>query len=281
MKVTYYPGCSLESTASDYDASIHAVAKMLDIELEEIEDWNCCGSSAAHSLDHDLSLALSARNVARAEALGQNVVVPCALCFNMLKTAENALLQGPVGDYSFSGNIEIKDLLDFMASAEVLDKFKKMVEKPLKGLRAVCYYGCQVNRPPKITGHADFENPQDMDRVVKACGATAVDWPFKTDCCGASHAVANPEVAYELVGRLYDMALAFEADCFVVSCQMCQANLDMYQDKIGRARDKKYDLPVFYFTELMGLSAGNPDAPKWLKRHFVDPTPLLKRLELL
>jgi heterodisulfide reductase subunit B len=121
----------------------------------------------------------------------------------------------------------------------------------------------------------------DMDRVVKACGAEAIDWPFKTDCCGASHAVARPDLVDELVGRLYDMAVAVGAECLVVSCQMCQANVDMYQDRIGKVRGKTYDLPVFYFTELMGLAAGLPDAPKWLGRHFVDPRPLLRKLGLL
>ena len=121
----------------------------------------------------------------------------------------------------------------------------------------------------------------DMDRLVEACGATAVDWPFKTDCCGASHAVARQDLVYELVGRLFDRAVAQGADCFVVSCQMCQANLDMYQEKISQARGRKYQIPVFYFTDLMGLAVGHPDVPKWLSRHFVDPIPLLNHLELL
>jgi heterodisulfide reductase subunit B len=120
-----------------------------------------------------------------------------------------------------------------------------------------------------------------MDRILATCGASALDWPFKTDCCGASHAVARQDVVYELVGRLYDRALAQGAQCIVVSCQMCQANLDMYQEQIGQIGGKKVDLPVFYFTELMGLALEHPDASKWLSRHFVDPLPLLNQLELL
>lgn len=281
MRVSYYPGCSLEATASDYEASIEAVTKLLDIELSEIEDWNCCGASAAHSLDHELAIQLSARNLSRAEGVGLDVVVPCALCFNRLKSAEKELLAGHASDYSFSGKIQVKDLLEFLSSAEVLSKFQEKIVKPLQGLKAVCYYGCQANRPPKVVDRKDHENPMDMDRVVKACGAEAIDWPLKTDCCGASHAVARPDLIDELVGRLYDMAVGVGADCLVVSCQMCQANVDMYQGRIGQVRGKPYDLPVFYFTELMGLAADLPDAAKWLQRHFVDPVPLLKKLELL
>ena len=281
LKVTYYPGCSLESTASDYNASIQALTGMLGIELSEVEDWNCCGSTSAHSLNHDLSVSLSARNVVRAEASGRDLIIPCSLCFNRLKTAEKALREGTIQDPRFSGHIRIRDLLDFMSSAEVLDRFSKLVTKPLKDLKAVCYYGCQGYRPPEITGRADWENPKDIDRVITSCGATALDWPFKTDCCGASHAVARQDVVFELVGRLYDRAMAQGAQCFVVSCQMCQANLDMYQEKISQARGRKYHLPVFYFTELMGLAVGHPEVSKWLSRHFVDPLPLLKELELL
>jgi heterodisulfide reductase subunit B len=281
MRVGYYPGCSLEATASDYEASIEAVAELLDIELSQIEDWNCCGATAAHSLDHELAIQLSARNLANAEKAGLDVVVPCALCFNRLKSSEKALLAGHASDYQFSGKIQVTDLLEFMSSAEVLEKFQTKIVKPLTGLKAVCYYGCQANRPPKVVDRRDHENPMDMDRVVKACGAEAIDWPFKTDCCGASHAVARPDLLDELVGRLYDMAVAVGAECLVVSCQMCQANVDMYQDRIGKVRGKTYDLPVFYFTELMGLAAGLADAPKWLKRHFVDPSPLLRKLQLL
>jgi heterodisulfide reductase subunit B2 len=281
LTVSYYPGCSLESTASEYNASIRAVASMLQIELAEMEDWSCCGSTSAHSLNHDLSVALSARNVVQAESKGRDLVIPCALCFNRLKTAEKALKQGPVDDFTFSGSIRVRDLLDFLSSPEVLSRLAGVIKKPLKNLKAVCYYGCQAFRPPEITDRPDWENPTDMDRVVQACGATALDWPFKTDCCGASHAVARQDLVFELVGRIYDRALAQGAQCFVVSCQMCQANLDMYQDKIGQARGKNYNLPVLYFTELMGLAAGHPDAPKWLSRHFVDPLPLLRQLELL
>lgn len=281
MRVGYYPGCSLGATASDYTRSIEAVAQLLDVQLIEVEDWNCCGASAAHGLDHALSINLSARNLNLAERLGLDVVVPCSLCFNRLKTAEKALLSGSRSEYPFSGNIQVLDLSEFMAEPQLLGAFVEKVVNPLKGLKAVCYYGCLSSRPPKVTGQTDFENPMSLDRMVKACGAEALDWPYKADCCGASHAVPRLDLVDHLVGRLCDMALAVGAQCLVVRCQMCQANVDMYQDRVNRQQGKEYNLPVLYFTELMALASGLPCVAGCLKRHFVDAVPLLKRLDLM
>jgi heterodisulfide reductase subunit B len=278
MKITYYPGCSLEGTAVDYAASIAAIAALLNVELMELFDWNCCGASSAHSLNHALALTLPARNLALAAAAGRDVVAPCALCFNRLKVAEKAL-QGPEGEelgIPYHGGIKIWDLLDYLTQKDFLEALAAKVVHPLTNLHAVCYYGCLAARPPAVTDHRDYENPQNMDRLLPVLGAGSIDWSFKTDCCGAGLAVARPDIIDVLVQRLYDRALASGAECFVVSCQMCQANLDLSQERIARKVGKDYYLPVFYFTELIGLAAVHPDAPKWLARHLVDPMPLLK-----
>jgi len=278
MKITYYPGCSLEGTAVDYAASIAAIAALLDVELMELFDWNCCGASSAHSLSHDLALTLPARNLALAEAAGRDVVAPCALCFNRLKVAEKAL-HGPEGaelGIPDHGGIKIWDLLDYLTQKVFLEALTPKVVHPLTNLNAVCYYGCLAARPPAVTDNMDYENPQNMDRLLQVLGAGSIDWSFKTDCCGAGLAIARPDIIDVLVQRLYDRALASGADCFVVSCQMCQANLDLSQERISRKFGQDYYLPVFYFTELIGLAVGHPDAPKWLARHLVDPMPLLK-----
>jgi heterodisulfide reductase subunit B2 len=278
MKVSYYPGCSLEGTALDYAASIAGVTPLLDMELEEIEDWNCCGATAAHSINHKLSLALPARNLARAEKAGHDVVAPCALCFNRLKMAEKALLSPEGADLgvSYGGSIKIWDLLDYLAQPSILKTLAPKVVKPLRDLKAVGYYGCMVARPPKITDKTDYENPQNMERLLKVLGATPLDWPYKTDCCGAGLAVSRPDIIDTLVQRLFDRALRAGAECFVVSCQMCQANLDMSQERISKKTGKPYYLPVLYFTELIGLALGHPEVKKWLAMHLVDPIPLLK-----
>ena len=278
MKITYYPGCSLEGTAVDYAASIGAIAALLDVELMELFDWNCCGASSAHSLSHDLALTLPARNLALAEAAGRDVVAPCALCFNRLKKAEKAL-QGPEAEelgVSYQGGIKIWDLLDYLTQDSFLKALAPKVVHPLTNLHAVCYYGCLAARPPAVTDNLAYENPQNMDRLLQVLGAGSIDWSFKTDCCGAGLAIARPDIIDVLVQRLYDRALASGAECFVVTCQMCQANLDLSQERISRKFGQDYYLPVFYFTELIGLAVGHPDAPKWLARHLVDPMPLLK-----
>jgi len=282
MKVSYYPGCSLEGTARDYEESIQAICKDLEIELEELPDWNCCGATAAHSLNHQAAISLSGRNLVIAEKMAQDMVVPCPLCFNRLKTAEKALLGDDRGQfqYTFRGSIKIWDMANFISQSEILNRIKSRIKKPLKGLKVVCYYGCMSSRPPKITDAEDCENPVSMDRILKTLGAEVIPWSYKTDCCGASHVIARPDLVFKLVGKLYQKADQVGADCFVVSCQMCQANLDMYQEKIAREINKDVYFPIFYFTELIGLALDNPGVKTWLSRHFVDPMRLLSEKEL-
>ena len=280
MKVSYYPGCSLEGTAIDYAASIAGAAQLLNLELEELEDWNCCGATAAHSINHRLALELPARNLALAEAAGRDVVVPCALCFNRLKVAEKALLGPQSGELgvSFRGGLKIWDLLDYLTQEPYLKEVAGKVLRPLTGLKAVGYYGCLVARPPAVTDKTDAENPSNLERLLAVLGAEPLDWSFKTDCCGAGLAVARPDIIDTLVERLYERALRAGAECLVVSCQMCQANLDLPQKRIAQKSGKDYYLPVFYFTELLGLALGHPEAAAWLDKHLVDPKPLLRRI---
>jgi heterodisulfide reductase subunit B len=177
---------------------------------------------------------------------------------------------------AYHGGIKIWDLLDYLTQTALLEALASKVVAPLKNLQVVSYYGCLVARPPAVTGKTDYENPQNMERLLKVLGASPIDWSFKTDCCGAGLAVARPDIIDTLVQRLYERALAAGAECFVVSCQMCQANLDLAQERISRKFGKDYYLPVFYFTELIALALGHPEAPKWLAQHLVDPMPLLK-----
>jgi len=283
MRVSYYPGCSLEGTAVDYAASIAGVASLLNLELAELEDWNCCGATAAHSIHQRLALELPARNLALAQAAGLDLVAPCALCFNRLKVAEKALL-GPMGKelgINYRGGLKIWDLLDFLTQESYLHQIAAKVVKPLTGLKAVSYYGCLVARPPKVTDKGDYENPRNLEKLLTVLGATPLDWSFKTDCCGAGLAVARPDIIDTLVTRLYERALRAGAECFVVSCQMCQANLDLPQRRISRKTGRNYYLPVFYFTELIGLALDHPEVPRWLTAHLVNPRPLLTKLGLL
>ncbi|MGQ9687178.1 MAG: CoB--CoM heterodisulfide reductase iron-sulfur subunit B family protein [Desulfobaccales bacterium] len=283
MKVTYYPGCSLEGTAKDYAASVAAVCQALGVELFELADWNCCGATAAHAIDQEAAIALAGRNLALAEKAGRdNLVVPCPLCFNRLKTAAKAL-QGDKGKkrpYFFHGEVKIFDLADFLAQEQLLQRLAALVRRPLRGLMAVCYYGCMASRPPEITDAPDHENPTSMDRILRQIGVEVKPWSYKTDCCGASHLIARRDIVFRLVGRLYDKAAEAGANCMVVSCQMCQANLDLYQHQIMQELGRSYRLPIFYFTELMGLALGLAEARQWGEMHFVPTGPLLAKVGL-
>jgi heterodisulfide reductase subunit B2 len=280
MKVSYYPGCSLEGTAADYAASIAAITPLMDVELAELEDWNCCGASAAHSINHQLALELPARNLALARKTGLDLVVPCALCFNRLKAAEKAESHSGRAAEPINGG-KVWDLLEFLTQKSFLTDLRQKIVRPLTGLKAVGYYGCLASRPPDITDKTDYENPEDLERLLQVLQAEPLDWSFKTDCCGAGLAMSRPDLIDTLVGRLYDRALAAGAECFVVACQMCQANLDLSQGRINKNTGKSYYLPVFYFTELIGLALGHPEAAGWLARHLVDPRPLLRHKGLL
>lgn len=272
MKVGYYPGCSLHGTAKDYEQSIKAVCNMLSIELHEIEDWNCCGASAAHSINSRAGVGLPARNLEIAGKSHKDILVPCPLCFNRLKTAQKELQKTKDEfDFSIPEDLKVWDLADFLSQDSMMDEIKKRVKVSLNGLKVVCYYGCMTSRPPKVTDSKRWEDPLSMDRIVECLGGEPIQWSYKTDCCGASHLVPRPELVHELVGRLYREAKRAGAECIVVSCQMCQANLDMPQDTIMRKLKLDWRVPIVYFTELMGLSMGHRDVEKWFKKHFIDP----------
>ncbi len=213
MKVSYYPGCSLEGTAADYAASIAAITPLMDVELAELEDWNCCGASAAHSINHQLSLELPARNLALARKTGLDLVVPCALCFNRLKAAEKAEPR-PVQAAAPANGGKVWDLLEFLTQKSFLDVVRKKTVRPLFGLKAVGYYGCLASRPPDVTDKADYENPEDLEHLLQVLQAEPLDWSYKTDCCGAGLAMSRPDLIDTLVGRLYDRALAARGGVF-------------------------------------------------------------------
>ncbi|MGQ9676789.1 MAG: CoB--CoM heterodisulfide reductase iron-sulfur subunit B family protein [Chloroflexota bacterium] len=280
----YYPGCSLHGMAREYDHSARLVCQALGIGLNEVEDWVCCGSSSAHSVSHLLSVALPAYNLQLAEKMGLPLAVPCAACFGRLKTAEHelkdekALAQvNEIIDGDFKNSVEILPLMGVFATEERLSKIQAAVTRPLTGLKVASYYGCLLVRPPKVVDLGeDVENPQMMDRIVQAVGAEPVEWPFKTECCGAFMVLPRPDVLHELSHRILSMAKAAGADCLVTACPMCQSNLDMRQGEIEAKYREKLGLPILYFTQLIGLAMGMSARELEFGKHFVAVEPLLK-----
>ena len=277
MRFSYYPGCSLHSTGKEYGESTEAVCQALGIELVEIPDWNCCGASAGHSLNHELAIQLSGRNLLLAQKQGMDIAVPCSACYHNLKQADEELkadadkrqeLEQVVG-IQFTGNVQARHLLDVVYHDVGVENIRPMVKKPLQGLKVVPYYGCLITRPPHTDGFDSVEQPQSMDRLLETCGCEVMKWSYKTDCCGASLSLPQSGIVVDLVKKLINKAKQAGADCIVTACPMCQANLEMRQDETN--------MPVLYFTEVLGLALGIKDANKWLKRHLINPINLLGR----
>ena len=278
MRFSYFPGCTDHSSSLEYGLSTHEVFKTLGVELVEIEDWNCCGAAATHSLNRLLSFCLPARNISKAQsAQAGPLVVPCAGCFSYLKRTEYILKNDEAGrkeieeivGFTYEPSLEILALMDVILNRIGLEKVKEKVKKPLKGLKTACYYGCALVRHPKITQLDDPENPQYLDRLMKSLGAEPVEWSYKTDCCGADLAMTYSDVVEKLVGKIVSMAKEAGAQCIVTSCGLCQMNLEMRQD-LG--------VPIFYFTELMGVALDVEKREKWWKKHLISPKPLLESI---
>lgn len=280
MDVSYYPGCSLHGTSREYGESTESVVHTLGVNFKELPDWTCCGASSAHITSSRLSVGLPARNLAIADKVGLELVIPCASCFQRTKFAEKEALAGHAG-ISYGGKIKIKHLADFLWD-DVGDKvISGKVKRPLTGLNPVCYYGCVISRPPRVTDAGNPEDPQSIDNIARALGANVKNWSYKTDCCGAGHSIARADLAHKLIQKLIDMAKEAGANCIITACPLCQSNLDSVQADISLATGKEYNMPLFYITEAMGIAFGDPSVNKWLGRHLIDPRPLLREKGLI
>ena len=279
-RYAYYPGCSLSSLALEYNQSVLEVCRALGIELVEIPDWSCCGASSAHMTDDWLGHALAARNLALAARQGGDIAVACPACFQRLNSTQlevsnNHDLQEKLRELELTVDTrgEIRHVLDIINRDVGTQRIREKVVRSLNGLKVVCYYGCYLVRPPELTACDDPENPQGMDRLVAATGAEVWDWDGKVDCCGGSISVSNKKVAVDLVTHIAHDAQTVGAEAVVTACPLCQINLETRQNT-------EKPLPVFYFTELLGLALGLSARP-WFKRHIISPVPLLKAHRLL
>lgn len=288
MKYAYYPGCSLHSTAREYDRSLRAVCEKAGIELEEVKNWICCGSSWAHPTSKLLSLALPLKNLAEIEKSGlREVIVPCAACFSRFKIAQHEIDSEPqlaaevegIIEHKFGDGVKVYHPLDILSNNTGLSRLTELVKNNLSGLRVVCYYGCLLTRPPKATEFDDCEYPQSMDRILEAVGVPTLDWSYKTDCCGASFALTRTEIVLKLSHDILEGAKSVGADVIAVACPMCQSNLDTRQEEIEEKYQTTYHLPILYFTQLMGLAFDIAAEKLLLKSHLVDTEDLLEKVK--
>jgi heterodisulfide reductase subunit B len=282
----YFPGCTLHGTAIEYGLSTEAVCRALGIELRELEDWNCCGASSAHAVNPWLGHGLVGRNMRLARATGlKELAIPCAACFARFKETQHALAdpKAAAGIEEVAGgavpcDLTIVPLLAVLAASAVLAKLKTAVVRPLAGLKVAPYYGCLLTRPPDVAGFDDPEDPQTLDAILRAIGADVAAWPGKTACCGSSLALSRTEVVLDLSHRILAWAEEAGADAIATACPMCHSNLDMRQGQMRRAGKGEHHMPVYYFTELVGVALGLGAAELGLPRHLVDASTLLERV---
>lgn len=273
---SYYPGCSLHSTGLEYELSARAVFEALGLKLVELPGWNCCGASSAHSMDHFVSIALPARNLALAQNAGRDLAVPCAACFNRMKGIIFLMEHDPVQrdemekavGFQYNGEVAVRHLLSILYEDFGCEQIAARVVQPLRGLKVAPYYGCLLVRPAQVVQFDDPDHPMIMTHLLDAVGAEVVDWCDSTECCGGTLSLARSDIVYRLVGNLVERAREAGAQALVTACPLCQVNLEMRQ----QGQDK---MPAFYFTELLGLALGLPSARHWWGKHLIDPSPLL------
>lgn len=279
MKYLFYPGCSLESTAKDFMMSAQCVAQSLGIELQKMPDWTCCGSTPAHSTDELLAIALPARNLLIAQSAGLDLAVCCASCYGRLGAANIALaqdhrLQESVAEIlgqEYKGNVHVRHLLQILYEDVGISEIRDAVTHHLKGLKIACYYGCLLTRPRELSISSDPEDPTIMEEILQTTGAEMIDWPYKTECCGANFSITRPSTVERLVSQILRAAKDSGANCLAVACPLCQINLDLRQQDI----QERFNLPVFYFTQVLGLAFGVPRKQLGIGKLMVSPDEVL------
>lgn len=259
----YYPGCSLETSAKEYDSSIRASFKKLGVGLTEIPDWSCCGSSPTHKLSPDTTMAISGRNLVLASKIG-DVIAPCASCSLNLKEAVIELEhEGPIRRTLLDAGLEyLPGSVSVMSAVEAVYReleagaFEGKVTNPLSGLKVASYYGCMLVRPPKTARFDDPENPTSMDKIMEAVGASAVEWSHKVECCSSSYILVDKDVALKLVTKILNSAIKAGADLIVAACPLCQLNLAVRHGLMQKSYGLKRSIPVIYFSQLVGAAMG-------------------------
>ncbi len=276
MNYLYYPGCSMHSSGREYLESFKAISRYFGVELEEVNGWTCCAPTAIHGISRLLSVSIPASNLAEVEKQGRDcVMVPCAACYSRFKHASYEIAENKDAaekvndciDYEFKNNVKILHPL------EIYNEIKHdLVITELSKVNVVSYYGCLLTRPPKVKQFDDCENPQTMDNILKKIGLNVIDWSFKTDCCGATFNLTNKDVYMRLSGKILEEAKNVGADIIAVACPLCQVNLDAYQFE-----KKEPNIPVLYFSQLIGLAYGIDRKELGLHRQFINAEEVIEK----
>jgi len=302
-KIAYFPGCSLNSTAIDFNVSLKNLLKLLKIEFKEIDDWNCCGTTPAHNVSEELSIILSARNLLLAKKMGyENILCPCVSCYcKLLKASkvinsdlkpENRLeenrrdlvfkeLKNMGFDINQKFNFRVYSIVHFLLliKEKIGNKYLEIKNdvnnskefELLRGLKPVCYYGCVILRPDYVIKFDNIENPTSMESILKEVGIESLNFPFKTECCGAILSLTNKNIVIELSEKILSAAQDAGANCIIVCCPLCQQNLDLRQPQINNYSKSNYRFPIFYISQILGLALGLSFKNAMIDKLFVEP----------
>lgn len=278
----YYPGCSLRSSAVEYDLSVKAVFGALGYKLHELDGWICCGASPAHQVDAKLSSNLAAFNIMLAAKDGLDIVVPCAACFNRLKTGLEKLTKDDIWrrqvekDMGFEFKpVKVLSPLEVIAKDENIEKLQSAIKKT-PALSVVPYYGCLLVRPPKVMQFDDPEDPVLMNQVLEAAGIAVLPWEYKTECCGGSLSFGNLDSTMRLTRRILNAAKKAGAQGIAVACPLCHQNMDARQPQVNKQFRESFNIPIYYFTELIGAAMGIDPKDFGADKHIIDALKALK-----
>jgi heterodisulfide reductase subunit B len=269
-----------------YDTSARAVAKVLDMDLIELEDWNCCGSTPYTVVDELSAFCCCARNLALAEKIGFDLVAACSDCYLILNRTNQHFKEYPeirtklseslaAGGLEYHGSVKVRHILDVFANDVSSEDIKARVKVDLSSLKVAPYYGCQVVRP--TPNFDDPEYPQSMDRLIESLGAQVVPYPLKTRCCGGSLILSEQDVALGLIHKLLDNAISNGADCIVTVCPFCHLNLDAYQSVVNKKFKTNFNIPILFFTQLMGIAFGIESKALGLQENIIQTDKVLAR----
>ena len=284
MKYGYYPGCSLEGISAEYDESLRSLFDRLAVTIEDLPDWICCGTLAASSLSRLLGLATPLWNVAKAKQAGYDkLIAPCSACLYHFKHAAKRVAEDPTLRSEVEAVLELPlasppptiHPLELLSNGAFEARIKQAVQRDMSDLKAVCYYGCHISRPASVMQFDDPENPQSMDRLMRWVGVQVLDWSGKVDCCGAHYSLIKPDIVVDMCTGLFEAALEAGAEAIIVGCPMCHANLDTRQTEIAARLGQSLNMPVLYFSQVLGYALGLSPKQLGLKRHIVDPLPLM------
>ncbi|MFC2156656.1 CoB--CoM heterodisulfide reductase iron-sulfur subunit B family protein [Acidobacteriota bacterium] len=292
MKLSYFPGCTLKNHAKNFEDAALSSLEQLGVEVEELHRWNCCGTVFSLTTDDLIHHVAPIRNLIRSKEINSDKLMTlCAMCYNTLKRSNERMKAEPENleiinnlmykeDIKYEGDVDVLHLLEVLRDEITFETISNKVKKPLKDLKVASYYGCYLVRPQEI-GIDDVENPTVLEELTTALGATAVDFPYKTECCGAYQTVHKPEIIAERTNQILTSAQKMGAEIVLVSCPLCAFNLDQRQKITVQKYPEFKHIPVVYFSQLLALALDCPDESLRFDLHYIDPKPLLNEKGLI